>query len=112
MASFKIGINHIKKEVNVALSGVFAPESAEQFFNEFNKRLFNINSNEYVLNIKGLDFQTVTQETFPLLVSAFQLYQSYNFINIYIKLSNNEIVKMQINRAITIAELMNYEYIE
>lgn len=112
MASFNIGVCCIKKEVNITLSGVFETDSAERFFIELNKKLSNINPSEYLLKLEASEFETVTQETFPLLVNVIQLYESFKFKKIYFNLNINEIVKMQVNRAIKIAGLTNYEYIE
>lgn len=112
MASFNIGVYYIKKEVNITLSGVFAADSAERFFKELDKKLSNINPSEYILKFEASEFQAVTQETFPLLVRAFQFYESHKFKKIYFDLNINEIVKMQVNRAIKIAGLTNYEFIE
>ena len=98
MGSYKMEVNKVKQEVNIAIIGSFTPEQAELFMKEYNRHINTIKATDFTLLIDCTDLTVVTPDLVPALEACYTLYESSKFNKVIFEIKNNTIIKMQLNR--------------
>lgn len=98
MGSYKMKVNKVKQEFNIAIIGSFTPEQAELFMKEYSSNVRSIKATDYTLRLDCTDLTVVTPDLVPALEACYTLYDSSKFNKVIFEIKNNTIVKMQLNR--------------
>lgn len=84
---------------------------ADQFEKEFGAVLASINPADFTLEIDSMYMRVLTPEMAARLEGTMAFYKQAGFKKILIKLDNNSVLKMQVNRVARQAGLTNVEVI-
>ena len=95
----------------LTLNGSMDQATAQKFFSEFTSATDSIDPSQYVLEILANDLNVATSDMQDSLKNALKLYQSLNFKSIVMKLGNNAVLNMQVNRIAREAGLTNFKIV-
>lgn len=110
--TYTMKVNVEKKTIEMTVSGTFTPEKAQQFIDDYQKKVSSINANEFVLEFDCRDLNVVTQQMIPTLESCLELYKSSGFKKVEVGISKSAIISMQLNRLAKNVGLDNFEVIQ
>jgi hypothetical protein len=95
---YTMGINAVKKEMNITIIGNFSNEQALQFISDYNLKVKSINAADYTLRLDCKDLNVVTPDLVDSLEACYTLYKSSNFNKVIFEISKTAIIKMQLSR--------------
>lgn len=108
---YVIDVQNAKNNIYVNVVGVFTPQQAESFHKDYQKQVNSIESDKYVLEVDCKDMQVINQDMIPKLTQSFEMYKASGFKKIEFLISNNVVIKMQLNRIARTVNLPSYEII-
>jgi len=110
--TYTMKVNVAKKTIDMTVSGTFTPEKAQQFIDDYQKKVSSINASEFVLEFDCRDLDVVTQQMIPTLESCLELYKSSGFKKVEVGISKSAIISMQLNRLAKKVGLDNFEVVQ
>ncbi|ABR36143.1 MULTISPECIES: hypothetical protein [Clostridium] len=98
MKKYQLSLDKAKKEINIRIWGMFEPNDANSFVEDFRKELSPIQTSEYVLNFDARELNVSRQEMLPMLEGCFQMYKACKFVKVIANVGSNITLKMQLSR--------------
>jgi hypothetical protein len=98
MKKYEMTLNNTKKEVNVRIWGMYGPDDAKSFVEDFTKIVSTIQTSEFVLSFDAEELKVSAQEMLPMLEGCFKMYKDLGFKKVVAKVENNVTLKMQLKR--------------
>jgi hypothetical protein len=98
--------------MNCKVVGSFSAEDGTDFFETYQRTISSFAVSEYNIDIDSTELRVTEPSILPMLEGCFLMYKADGFKRIIFRVSNNRIVKMQLNRIAIKAELTNHEIIE
>lgn len=98
MKKHDISLDKIKKEIRVRVWGMYGPDDANSFVEEFTKIVSTMQPSQFILSFDTEELKVSTQDMIPMLEGCFKLYKDLGFKKVLIKAGNNVTLKMQLNR--------------
>lgn len=98
MKKFEMSMDKTKKELNVRIWGMFGPDDANAFIEEFNKIVTAIQPKEFVLAFDAKELNVSKPEMLPMLEGCFKMYKAIGFKKVLAKVGSNVTLKMQLGR--------------
>lgn len=95
---YTMGINSVKKEMNITIVGNFTTEQAQQFVKDYNSKVASIKASEYILRLDCKDLNVVTPDLVESLEACYALYKTSGFKEVIFEISKTAILKMQLAR--------------
>ncbi|AJS57378.1 hypothetical protein [Paenibacillus sp. IHBB 10380] len=112
MGSYTIHVDHINKVINCKVAGSFSAEDGTASIEAYQRTISSFTVSEYDIDIDCTKLRVTKPSLLPMLEGFFLMYKADGFKRIIFRVSNNRIVKMQLNRIALKAELTNLEIIE
>lgn len=111
MKKFEFKTDRLGKKIDVNLRGMFKPQDAKDYVNEYQKVIGTINSKEYRLQFDCTEMIITPADAVPMLKGCFEMYKQAGFNKVVAKISktNGLIMKMQFNRLAKETGLTNFE---
>ena len=106
---YEITLDKASKTIKMKVTGKFVEEKAQQFLDEYNHVIQQVNPAETLLVADCTSMAVATQENAEKLGTILQMYKKTGFKKIIVKVENSPIVKMQINRVAKMVDLTNIE---
>jgi len=98
MKKHEMSFDKAKKEVQVRIWGMFGPEDANGFVEDFKKILSTINASEFVLYLDSKELNVSKPEMLPMLEGCLKMYKDCDFKKVIAKVDGNVTLKMQLSR--------------
>jgi len=98
MKKHELSLDRIKKEVNIRIWGMYGPEDANSFVEDFTKLVSTIPTSEFILSFDANELKVSIQAMLPMLEGCFKMYKELGFKKIIVKIENNVTLKMQLKR--------------
>lgn len=98
MKKYEMSVDKIRKELNVRVWGMFGPEDANGFIEEFKTTISTIQVPEFVLSFDAKELNVSRPEMLPMLEGCFKMYKECAFKKVVAKVENNVTLKMQLGR--------------
>jgi len=98
MKKHELALNKSKKEVNIRIWGMYGPDDAKSFVEDFTALISTIQPSEYILRFDANELKVSIQTMLPMLESCFNMYKDLGFKKVIIKIENNVTLKMQLKR--------------
>lgn len=98
MKKYEMSVDKVKKELNVRIWGMFGPDDASGFIEEFNKAVTSIQPKEFVLAFDAKELNVSKPEMLPMLEGCFKMYKVIGFKKVIASVGNNITLKMQLGR--------------
>jgi adenine deaminase len=108
---YTIDTNRTTKEIQMKVVGVFTPQQAEAFHNDYKKHIGSIQASDFTLNVDCTDMKVISQDMIPKLQYSFELYKNSGFKKVKFITNGQVVIKMQINRIARTVGLPNYEVV-
>ncbi|WP_138494156.1 hypothetical protein [Paenibacillus pinistramenti] len=112
MGSFNIQILKACKTMKIQVQGVFSPEDGKASIEDYHQYIADIHVPDYTLDLDCSQLEVSAPESLPHLGHCFELYKKDGFKKIIFRLSDNPILKMQLNSLARATDLTNCEFIE
>ncbi|WP_208588773.1 hypothetical protein [Gracilibacillus suaedae] len=109
---YVIDVKTTSKTVYMNVVGTFTPDQADKFHQDYEKQIGSISTIDYVLQVDCKDMKVINQEMTPKLTQSFKLYKKSGFKKVEFLITNNVVIKMQLNRIAKTVDLPNYEIID
>lgn len=93
-----IQINNLNKVVTFAVAEKITMEEAKLFVSEYKVKMKTINAAEYTLEADCTSMRVLDQDNAANLTDVMKMYKETGFKKIILKISNNNILKMQLSR--------------
>jgi len=106
---YEITLDKASKTINMKVIGKFVEEKAQQFLDEYNRVVQQVNPAETLLVADCTSMSVATPENAEKLGDILQMYKKTGFKKVIVKVENSPIVKMQINRVAKLVDLTNIE---
>ncbi|MUK88250.1 hypothetical protein GMD78_07580 [Ornithinibacillus sp. L9] len=107
--SYDIKVNSVAKSIDMVIKGTFTPEQVEAFVKDYTSKVQSVQAADYTLNVDSTDMDVLTQEMVPSMENSIKMYQQSGFDKMVIKIKENAILKMQLNRILRNANFANAE---
>jgi hypothetical protein len=98
MKKYEISLDNVKKEMKVKVWGMYEPDDAKNFVEDFTKALSPIQPSEFVLSFDCEELKVSKQEMVPMLEGCFKMYKDLGFKKVLMRPGNNVTLKMQLSR--------------
>ncbi len=109
MGNYKVSVT--ATAVNVMCEGNFTPEDAQAFVKEFNKQVASITPAKYHLSLDASKLAVSPAEMQEILKGCLTLYKSLGFNQISLRIGDNVILKMQLQRLAKEVGLSSIEFL-
>lgn len=101
----------LTKELEIEFIDSFTEDESALFFNEYTREIKSINPHDYTLILDAKEMKVLQPQVVDILEDAYELYKETAFKKVIFKVSDNPIVKMQLNRILRKTGL-NAEFVE
>lgn len=98
MKKYELALNKTMKEITVRVWGIYRPDDAKDFVEDFTKIVSTIQTSQFVLSFDATQLKVSTQGMIPMLEGCFKMYQDLGFKKVVAKVENNVTLKMQLKR--------------
>lgn len=98
MKKYEMSLDKIKKEINIRIWGMFEPNDANSFVEDFRKELSPIQTSEFILAFDAKELNVSKPEMLPMLEGCLQMYKACKFKKIAVEVGKNVTLKMQLSR--------------
>lgn len=98
MKKFDMSLNKTNKELNIRIWGMYGPDDANSFIEEFTKITASIQPSEFVLFFDAEELKVSTQDMVPMMEGCFKMYKDFGFKKVVAKVGSNVTLKMQLTR--------------
>jgi hypothetical protein len=98
MKKFDMSLDKIKKVLNIRIWGMYTPDDANAFVEEFTKVASSVQAAEFILNFDAQELAVSKQEMLPMLEGCFKMYKTLGFKKVIANVGKNATLKMQLSR--------------
>ena len=91
-------LNPFTKELEITFIDQFTEDESDKFFEEYTEKIKAIDPRDYTLTLDAREMKVLQPKVVDILEEAYKLYKETAFKNVIFKVSDNPIVKMQLNR--------------
>lgn len=109
-AEYSIEVHPETKEVNIAVSGKFQEEDAQDFVQTYQAEVGAIDPKDYYLILDCKSLVVVSPEILPMLEACYKMYKASEFNKVKF-IASSAVVSMQLKRIAHRTELDNAEIV-
>lgn len=110
--SYRIDVNSASKTIDMKVEGSFTPKQAEDFHNDYQKRVASVDASIFKLRVNCENMDVITQDMIPALEVSFKMYKDSQFNSVEFLIHQNPIIKMQLKRIARNVGLSNADVVE
>ncbi|MFJ8528410.1 hypothetical protein [Bacillus sp. NPDC094106] len=109
MGNYKLQANRAQKVFHVSVEGMMSNQDGANFITDYKRNIAGFNPKEYTIELDCTKLNVTSADVLPMLEECYKLYIADGFQKVIFVVSNNTILKMQLNRVARNTGLANYE---